>query len=73
MDLGFQLGHTKLVPPTLNLVFLGVEIDTVESSLSLPHSEQTDLEALNAPFFSCTQAIKKQLRQLAGKLLYREM
>ena len=51
MDLGFQLGHTKLVPPTLNLVFLGVEIDTVESSLSLPHSEQTDLEALNAPFF----------------------
>ena len=51
MDLGFQLGHTKLVPPTNNLVFLGVEIDTVELSLSLPHSEQTDLEALIAPFF----------------------
>lgn len=34
VDLGFQLSHAKLVQPTQNLVFLGVQPDTVEMSVS---------------------------------------
>lgn len=69
VDLGFQLSHAMLKLPTQNLVFLGIEIDIVELSLTLPHSNLTDLKSFISSFCSRTQATKKQLQQLAHKLV----
>jgi len=66
--LGFQLSLSKLVPPTQKLVFLGIEFDTVTMSLALPSDKLTDLQHVIHSFCSRTQATKRQLQQLAGKL-----
>ena len=41
LDLGFQISPSKVVPPCQQLVFLGVQFDTINLELSLP---QTTLE-----------------------------
>ena len=67
-ELGFQLSVSKLVPPTQNLVFLGIEFDTVTMSLSLPADKLSDLKTFIHTFCLRHRVTKKQLQQLAGKL-----
>lgn len=67
-DLGFSISWHKVVQPTQKLVFLGVEIDTVHFSLSLPASKLTELQRVVSNFLNKRQVNKKQLQQLAGKL-----
>ena len=38
-SLGFSINWKKVVPPTQCLIFLGVLIDTVSQSISLPHGK----------------------------------
>lgn len=54
VDLGFQLSHAKLVLPTQNLVFLGVQPDTVEMSVS----KVMNLKTVITSFWSFTLAAK---------------
>ena len=67
-NLGFALSPTKIVPPPLSLVFLGVEFDTVHMSLSLPEDKLTDLKGVIQSFCSRSHASKRQLQHHAGKL-----
>jgi len=68
LDLGFTLSASKLVPPSQCLVFLGVELDSLALSLSLPASKLNDLKSVLASFHGKPRATKHQLQRLAGKL-----
>ena len=68
LQLGFELSGHKLVPPCQRLTFLGVEIDSVAMTLSLPQKKLDDLQGLVEDFLSRQRANKRQLQQLAGKL-----
>lgn len=67
-DLGFSISWHKVIRPTQKLVFLGVELDTNNCSLSLPSSKLTELQTVISNFLHKRRANKKQLQQLAGKL-----
>ena len=67
-DLGFQLSQHKLVPPCQSLVFLGVLIDTVTLTVSLPEDKLIQLKGEIKIFLSKTWSSKRQLQQLAGRL-----
>ena len=45
-DLGFTISWCKIACPTQKLVFLGVELDTVEQSMALPLAKLVELQAL---------------------------
>ena len=66
--LGFSIAWDKVISPTQKLVFLGIEIDSVHMTLSLPQQKVQNLKALLACFNARTRASCKQLQQLIGKL-----
>ena len=43
IDLGFTLSEHKLVPPTQRLTFLGVELDTMVGTMTLPADKRVYL------------------------------
>lgn len=67
-SLGFSISYSKVVPPCTRLVFLGILIDSVSMTLSLPHEKVVELEALLTHFANSKHATKRQLQSLAGKL-----
>ena len=68
LSLGFTISPSKVVHPCQKLVFLGVEIDTIQLSLSLPQRKLHDLKSVLLSFQSRTRVSKRQLQQLAGRL-----
>ena len=66
--LGFTISPSKVVPPCQKLVFLGVEIDTIALTISLPSKKLGELKDILLSFNSRTRASKRQLQQLAGRL-----
>ncbi|KAL9978914.1 hypothetical protein ACROYT_G016498, partial [Oculina patagonica] len=67
-DLGFTISQHKLVPPTQRLVFLGVQLDTVDCTMTLPAEKLADLYNIISNFQNKRRATKNQLQRLAGKL-----
>ena len=67
-DLGFTISEHKLVPPTQRLTFLGVQLDTVSGTMTLPHEKLTELQAIVCSCQTKRRATKNQLQRLAGKL-----
>ena len=67
-SLGFSVNWKKVVPSTQCLIFLGVLIDTVSHSMSLPHDKLVALHELSLSFRHRHRASKRQLQGLAGKL-----
>ena len=65
--LGFDINWDKVVDPCECLCFLGVIIDTVQGTLSLPNSKTKEIAHA---FHAKTRASKKQLQHLAGKLCW---
>ena len=68
VSLGFDINWDKLCPPTQELTFLGVEINTVRRVLTLPNSKLTELRLLIVSWLKKKRASKKELLSLAGKL-----
>ena len=66
-DLGFQISWHKVVPPTQQLTFLGIELNSVIQCMALPQSKLVELQVIKG-FATCIRASKRQLQQLAGKL-----
>ena len=60
-NLGFRINWSKVVHPTQRLVFLGVLIDTVQCTLSLPEDK---LEALKVFCWSflCAKGLPRDFR-----------
>ena len=67
-NLGFHISWKKVVYPTQRLVFLGVLLDTVQCSMSLPEDKLEALRSYLLEFSLCCRASKTQLQVLAGKL-----
>ena len=67
-NLDFQINWKKVVWPDQRLIFVGVLLDTVECTMSLPEEK---LEALKSYLLELSlrrRASKRQLQVLAGKL-----
>lgn len=69
-ELGFSIAWSKLVDPTQVLVFLGVQFDTRDMSISLPQEKIRKLYDTLCSFSSRIRASRRQLQKLAGKLAY---
>ena len=68
--LGFQINWNKIVPPTQQLVFRDVQIDTVAGLLSLKAGKLSDLVDLLDSFEQRKHAAHNQLESVAGKLCW---
>jgi hypothetical protein len=66
--LGFSISWKKVVDPSNSVVFLGIELNSVEMALRLPADRLSSLHAELAEFAGRTRASKRQLQSLTGKL-----
>ena len=70
LDLGFEISQKKLVTPSTRVTCLGVEIDTVNFTVSITKDkvrEVLDMCQIRQNKKTCT---KRELQSLLGKLLY---
>ena len=67
-DLGFTISQHKLVPLTQQLVFLGVQLDTVSCTSTLLRKKLAELQAIVSSFQGKHRATKNQLQRLTSKL-----
>ena len=66
-NLGFQISWNKVVDPCQQLVFLGIQIDTMTGHLSLKPEKLSELCGLIHTFRQRKRASRSQLESLAGK------
>ncbi len=66
--LGFAIHWGKVVDPTTKIVFLGIELDSVEMALRLPDEKLGQLTSELRMFLSRKRASKRQFQSLAGRL-----
>jgi hypothetical protein len=66
--LGFSINWKKVVDPTRQIVFLGIEIDSETLELRLPADKLSALKVELQAFKTRVRASKKQLQSLVGKL-----
>ena len=67
-NLGFHINWNKLVEPTQQLVFLGVNINTVSGTLWIDNSKVSDLKSLLQDMLHKKRVSRGRLESLAGKL-----
>ena len=67
-QLGIPLAPDKCIGPTTCLVFLGIELDSVEQSARLPTNKLKELKALVAQWLTKTSCTKSELESFVGKL-----
>lgn len=65
---GFDINMKKVEPPSQKMVFLGIEIDSVNCCLSLPVQKLCELKDELTKWKSKCKATKHELQQLIGKL-----
>lgn len=66
--LGFNISWPKVVGPTQTITFLGVQICTLNSTLSLPDDKLQQLQQRLQQFHGKRRATKHSLQSLAGSL-----
>ncbi|GAV04502.1 hypothetical protein RvY_14771 [Ramazzottius varieornatus] len=67
-DLGVPLAPEKTVSPTTTLDFLGITLDTVNFTLSIPDGKIQELTECLSTFKDRHKATKREILSLAGKL-----
>lgn len=65
---GIQLAADKTVGPTTKMVFLGIEVDTVEGTLRLPEAKLTKLRRLLQEWAGRKSARKRDFQVILGHL-----
>ena len=66
--LGFEINFKKVQAPVQKIVFLGIEIDSVNQCLSLPESKLSELRLELVKWQVKNKATKHELQSLIGKL-----
>ena len=69
-ELGLEISQKKLVAPHTTVVCLGIQIDTVSRTLSIPQKKLEDIVALCKSWVTKTYCSKRALQSLLGSLLY---
>ena len=69
-ELGLQESPSKACPPSTKLNCLGVEINTVDMTLSITSARLNELEGLLSTWLTKKSATKSELQSLEGKLSF---
>ena len=69
-ELGLSLSIKKLVPPSTNVTCLGIVVDTVELSISIPIEKLKTIKEMCNQWSDKSVCTKKELQSLLGSLLY---
>ena len=69
-DLGLEISYKKLVPPSTSVVCLGILIDTIDRTISIPPEKFQDIANMCRNWTNKTYCSKSQLQSLLGSLLY---
>ena len=67
-ELGLEISQKKLVPPSTSVVYLGIHIDTINRTLSIPDQKLAEIVGICKSWVSKTYCSKRQ--SLLGSLLY---
>jgi len=68
--LGFELNQDKLIPPSKQMSFLGISLDSEAMSVTLPDEKLVNIREILREYLGKSRATKRQLQSLAGKLNY---
>ena len=66
--LGFAINYDKVIGPAQVIVFLGIEINTIEMTLALPQDKLEDLKSCLMNTMHRDKITKRSLQSLIGKL-----
>ena len=69
-ELGLTVSPKKLVPPDTRVVCLGIVVDTVQQSLSIPSEKLESIKLTCAQWSNKVVCSKRELQSLLGSLLY---
>ena len=69
-ELGLDISYKKLVPPSTSIVCLGILINTVDRTISIPPKKLQDIVHTCTNWETKTYCSKNQLQALLGSLLY---
>ena len=69
-DLGLTLSNSKLVAPSTVVTCLGIDIDTVKRTFSVPSEKLAEIKKLCQHWLQKQSCMKRQLQSLLGSLLY---
>ena len=70
LELGFDISEKKVVQPPTKVTCLGVDIDTIEFTVSITPDKVKEILAEYESWVDRDECTKKQLQSLLGKLLY---
>ena len=69
-DLGLDISKKKLVPPSTSVTCLGIQINTVARTISIPSEKLHRIVKLCASWSCKTYCSKRDLQSLLGSLLF---
>ena len=69
-NLGFTINWNKVVQPTQSLTFLGINIDSVSQTLSIPDMKLNEIRTALADALHCVKMTKRELQSLIGTLMW---
>ena len=69
-ELGLTISDKKLVPPSMQVVCLGVLIDTEKGTVSIPPEKLRQINDMVTEWLIKKTCTKRQLQSLLGLLLY---
>ena len=69
-DLGFGISHKKLHPPDTKAISLGILIDSVNQTMTIPPDKLQQIVGICADLLDKSVCTKNQLQALLGSLLY---
>lgn len=67
-ELGFQLNYKKTEGPAQKLVFLGIVLNSIEMTISVPDEKLAELRDCLQTFLQRPKVIKREIQSLVGKL-----
>ena len=69
-DLGLEVSPSKLIAPATQVVCLGILVDTVTQTISIPKDKLQQIKDICFSWSSKTYCSKRDLQSLLGSLLY---
>ena len=67
-DLGFKINYDKYIKPSQEIVFLGIQINSVSQTLTIPSSKLTDMKQNASSWLNKRSASKREIQSLVGKI-----
>ena len=69
-ELGLEISESKLVQPSTQVICLGILVDTVNRTISIPPDKLQDIKNICKSWVNKTTCTKNQFQSLLGSLLY---